>query len=127
MTIAKNSLIIATFLFSATLSAENKFYIEPIATSLQVLGGIVLIQGATISKMGNNLIKNGYADISLNKMPSPFKTPKSMKIYGLISLPVGLTALASPLIFEKAAELGKQHRESKKNKNQNKNNDELIS
>lgn len=123
MTIAKNSLIITAFLFAASLSAENKFYNEPtaaaakfcrepLATPLQALGGILFVQGITIHGIGKKLIANDYANINLEKMPFPFKTPKSMKKFGLASLLVGVVSVASPLIFEKAAELGEQYREN---------------
>lgn len=39
------------------------------------------------------------------------RTPQAMRTFGSLSIPLGLAAMASPLIFEKAQELGEQHRE----------------
>lgn len=122
MTIANKSLIAILFSLTTALSQARNITLpeaplqEDGPTVLQTAGLMYFTTGVTIGHIGKQLIKNGYDKLNLDKMPSHLKTPQDMKKYARISIPVGLIAIASPLIFEKAEKLGKEYREQKKEK-----------
>jgi len=95
----------------------DQLYIIKQLTPFQCIGAVAIGKALILNNVGKKLIQNGHANLSLEKAPSYLKTPQAMKKNLIFSLPVGMIAIASPLIIEKAEEAGKKHRESKENKN----------
>ncbi len=91
----------------------EQIYVAKQLTLFQCLGAVAIGRALLLNKVGKKLIQNGCTYINLKNAPSYIKTPQAMKKNLILSIPVGVIALASPVIFEKVEELAKNTKNQK--------------